>query len=527
MKPTILRMFLIVCGVALLSSVSLSDEIRSAGILGPPIKGNWSDTATWWGGVVPGPADDVIITDNDSVTLDVSATIVNLTVGDGSSGALIFNSTDPVVLRVTGNLLVNPGGTLRNTTGDETIAPVVDSLYVSGDFHNDGIQLDFRRGSGPNYGVTYVVFEGSGHSNFRSTGDYNSTDNEFNGITINKTDTASVSLGSDIYMAGGSSSYPLTNCYFDLLHGIVRTGQYAIVSRSTRDEIIGGGSKDSYVIGWLGRGISSGGIGTRTFYVGDENGYRPIRIRNGTPGGATGHNVRVRVIEGNANTGSSTLSSDIDKLATGRYYEIFYDQGGDPGTQPSMNLDRFLPSYDEQDGVAAGNSNLRAAFSTDDRQNWTALKQVDRLDTTKLTDPPSFWSSDSLPIAEWVNLQEGGTSMFVALARATGTTENTLDFTTGVVEVPGTLPTSFGLAQNYPNPFNPSTTIEFSLPATDKVVLEVFNIIGQKTATLVDQVLPAGTFRVRFDAGQMSSGAYVYRLVAGTTVLTRIMLLAR
>jgi hypothetical protein len=531
MKPAILRAIFLLGAAALLPSAALSDDIRSAGILGTPIKGNWSDTATWWGGVLPGPADNVIVSDGDTVTLDVSAAVVDLTVGDGSSGALIFNSTTAVVLRVTGNLQVNAGGTLRNTTGSETIAPVIDSLYVSGDFIHDGACLDFRRGSGPNYGVTYVTFQGAGNSAFRSNGPYSSELNEFNGVTIDKSGTGRVVLGSDITLAGGSSSYPATNTYFNLNHGIVQAGPYNVVCLSTRAEnqgAVGGGSAASYVIGGIGRGMSSGSTATRFFPVGDENGYRPIRVRNATPGGATGHTIRVRVVPGNANTGSSTLSSDIDKVATVRYYKIWYDQSTAAGAQPSMNVDWFAPSYGAQDGVAAGNSNLRTAWSFDSLQTWTALTQINTLDTTKITDPPSYWNADSLAQASWVNLQTGGSGVFVAIARATGSGENSLDFTTvAVEEVPGALPESYTLSQNYPNPFNPSTTVEFTVPEAGRVVLGVFNVIGQSVGTLVDGVLPPGAYRTRFDAAGLSSGAYFLRLEANGAVRTRLMLLAR
>jgi subtilisin family serine protease len=77
------------------------------------------------------------------------------------------------------------------------------------------------------------------------------------------------------------------------------------------------------------------------------------------------------------------------------------------------------------------------------------------------------------------------------------------------------LPAKFNLGQNYPNPFNPTTTIRFTLPRRSDARLEVFNVLGQKVATLVDGNLPAGEHRVPFGGSAYPSGIYLYRLTAG------------
>ncbi|TVR13087.1 MAG: T9SS C-terminal target domain-containing protein [Balneolaceae bacterium] len=84
-----------------------------------------------------------------------------------------------------------------------------------------------------------------------------------------------------------------------------------------------------------------------------------------------------------------------------------------------------------------------------------------------------------------------------------------------------TLPTQITLSQNYPNPFNPSTVISFELPESNTVTLEVFDMVGRQVATLVSGSLQAGTHQVTFDAAGLSSGVYLYRLTAGSTVLSR------
>ncbi len=86
---------------------------------------------------------------------------------------------------------------------------------------------------------------------------------------------------------------------------------------------------------------------------------------------------------------------------------------------------------------------------------------------------------------------------------------------------------SFKLFQNYPNPFNPSTIISFAIPKESHVTITIFNLLGQKVKTLVDQDKQIGTYRVSFNASELSSGIYFYSLKAGDFFEFRKMLLLK
>ncbi|WP_304130688.1 glycoside hydrolase family 2 TIM barrel-domain containing protein [Ignavibacterium album] len=94
------------------------------------------------------------------------------------------------------------------------------------------------------------------------------------------------------------------------------------------------------------------------------------------------------------------------------------------------------------------------------------------------------------------------------------------------------LPTEFNLEQNFPNPFNPVTKIRFSvLPKVksqmSKVILKVFDVLGNEVATLLDEEKPAGYYEIEFNAGSLTSGIYFYQLIADDFVQTRKMILLK
>ena len=89
------------------------------------------------------------------------------------------------------------------------------------------------------------------------------------------------------------------------------------------------------------------------------------------------------------------------------------------------------------------------------------------------------------------------------------------------------LPNVVELYQNYPNPFNPITTIYYQLTHTTPVVLEVFNSLGQKVITLVNELQSPGTYKIRFDGANLSSGVYYYQIEANGFIQQKKMLLIK
>ncbi len=98
---------------------------------------------------------------------------------------------------------------------------------------------------------------------------------------------------------------------------------------------------------------------------------------------------------------------------------------------------------------------------------------------------------------------------------------------TGVNDGTANMPKEFSLAQNYPNPFNPSTKIEFTVPNREMVSLTVYNVLGQVVKTLVNGQLEPGTHFVNFDAGNLASGIYFYKLKSASVDITKKMILTK
>jgi hypothetical protein len=98
---------------------------------------------------------------------------------------------------------------------------------------------------------------------------------------------------------------------------------------------------------------------------------------------------------------------------------------------------------------------------------------------------------------------------------------------TDVKQANNQAPDKFSLSQNYPNPFNPVTEIEYSIPQSGYVILKVYNLLGQEVATLVNREQKTGNYIVNFNASNLASGIYMYRIESGNFSLTKKMIVLK
>jgi hypothetical protein len=378
--------------------------------------GNWSSPSTWPSGYVPTSADDVVIPAGVTITIDTTGAVCNnLTI----DGVLVASNTKATELTVYGDVVINSGGNFTSPYLTGATANIIHFLNVYGDFTNSGGIFDFRTGSaGTTMRVINTTFLGS-YNSIISVGTYSSSNNDFNGITVNKSNGAKVICASDVVVDPGAST-----CVSQLIltSGIIETGNNAIYVLSTTSANIVTPSATSYVNGALGRGMSNSAGKSCPFPVGDGGGYRPITVTSTTAGTATGHYVLVRCITTDANIGSTTYTNGIDTVSHVRYYQISYNKGIGSGAL-SMSFNLFSPSYGTDDGVRVGNTTLRVAYSTDERLTWNGMSQTTP-HTTSLASPPTTITPTALTTA--VTLNSGTGYIYTALAKTTGSTDNPL-----------------------------------------------------------------------------------------------------
>ena len=177
-----------------------------------------------------------------------------------------------------------------------------------------------------------------------------------------------------------------------------------------------------------------------------------------------------------------------------------------PGTMEDYVRWFFTPAPE-------GSNELNSGGNFKDQDRRTGIYYRDTMDCSYSTSSPAYTGgSDGFPAgdlnwfpnkkAEWLQL-------------------------TDVKNVGGVIPMKFSLEQNFPNPFNPSTMIKFSIPKANRVTLVVYNLLGQKIATLIDKDMTAGDHQADFNAANLSSGIYFYSLTSGTYNVTKKMILLK
>jgi Secretion system C-terminal sorting domain len=206
------------------------------------------------------------------------------------------------------------------------------------------------------------------------------------------------------------------------------------------------------------------------------------------------------------NYGLPTMNSDLLALAisgtyifAGTFYGVFLSTNN--GTIWTA-VNNGLPNYSQIYALAVNGTNLFAGtggggvyLSTNNGTSWMAV-------------------NNGLTNSGILALAVSGTNLFAGTYGA-GVWKRPLSEFTGVSNQVNNLPQEFTLSQNYPNPWNPTTTINYSIAREGNVKLSVYNAIGSKVATIVNEYKPAGNYSIQFNGSNLASGIYLYRLESG------------
>lgn len=493
--------------IVFLSVKNSFSQIKSAA------SGNWGDASTWVGSVIPSANDDVIIDAGHTVTINItSAECKNLQV----DGTLIFGDNDNQSITINGSITIGATGVWNSMSGTLT-ATRLSKIILYGDLTViSGGKFDMRKGVPNGYGGVTVVFVGSSDSYISlNKTSYSSSTEEFNSIIINKTNGAKVILKSgNLFMGNYTTDTP---SILTFTSGSIETqGSNIWIQLANSEESIIGANAINFVKGILGRGFDEAGPAARTFPIGDDNNFRPLKLRVSTAIPSGGY-LFAQSIKGNANV-NSMLNGDIDKVSGVRYFMVSYKAPKNGPT--SVTIDSIGISYGNDDGVKAGNTNLRIAYSIDSMKTWNSIGPDNH--TTNLTTTPNMITTGT---SGTITVNDGELVYF-ALARKTGTSENSLETETSVEKL-DELPSAFKLSQNYPNPFNPITNITFEISKSSFTELKVYDVLGREIKTLVSENLTPGVYDVKFDASNLSTGTYLYRLISDGKSITRKMTLLK
>ena len=135
--------------------------------------------------------------------------------------------------------------------------------------------------------------------------------------------------------------------------------------------------------------------------------------------------------------------------------------------------------------------------------------------------------SERFSSKDWAVVITGGVRTGPQLSASTYVLFDTLQVVTSIETIDYKVPETFVLLQNYPNPFNPNTTIQFSISEKSFVDIEIFNVLGEKVATLISEELSAGNYKYDWRAENLTSGVYLYRLQTTNFATSKKMILIK
>ncbi len=259
------------------------------------------------------------------------------------------------------------------------------------------------------------------------------------------------------------------------------------------------------------------------------------------------------------NTGVSTIAmdptnNDIVYLGTTNLgYVSRSEDGGNSWTLISPSYDNAFVynvwdlDVDKNDQVFAATSS--GLFKWGGNENWTLVKGFPTTNTTAIVinnhpEPPEYYvgtSGDGIFFSNdggltWTSYNNGLkklsiTKLVIGKSNLFAGTINggvwSTDLLVGIDDEKVSIPTEYNLLQNYPNPFNPTTAIRYSIPEHSNVTIKVFDVLGRKVSTIVNKSLLQGNYEVEWDASELTSGIYFYRMQAGEFVESKKMILLR
>ncbi len=285
-----------------------------------------------------------------------------------------------------------------------------------------------------------------------------------------------------------------------------------------------GGTSWSAISGDLtgdGSGASGATISTLTvapnnsnvIYVGCSNGKVQMTTDNGTnwndisAGLPNLYCTRIRVSWSSTNTAVAVFSGYNSGQKVYKTTNGGSSWTNISGNLPNIPVNSVFISQQDDNTILVG-TDLGVFLTTDNGTTWNSRNNG--LPNVAVFDLDYRVMDDAIYAATH------GRGMFKAtFSELTGVKEN------------NELPQSFVLKQNYPNPFNPSTTISFYLPKSEKVSLLIFDALGREVAELINDNLSKGEHKVDFNAGNLSSGVYLYRLTTSSFSETKKMILMK
>jgi hypothetical protein len=513
MKP----MQTIIVGILLLISATFALAQTSNGTGG----GDWNASGTWTGGAVPTGSGTITILSTDSIYFNVAVTITG-TLRSFSGKVGVFDSSK--VVFGNGGVYEHDinGGTLPKATWSTGSTCLIDSVIDKApsngnqNFYNlswncpgqnKGLNLGMN---GNTIGGTVRVMKSNSQA-LRLTAPDTSASWTRKPIIINGDAIVDDSTG--FLTANGSSTVDKLTV---ILGGsIISHGKFQLAngSAATCNWLVAGDVKA------LGGTFTTHSDLTKPDSLIFNGTTKQTLIRGG--GAAAMSNIFFRALSG------AIVDMDTNSLGVSANTTFTLDSGA---TLNTGHANGFV-----------GNLNNGGAKSLSTAANYTFNGSVAQVTDTLL---PTTVKNLTINNSKGVTLAQA-TKINGVLTLAAGVFDNTIPFTLGpggsVVFAGGSLkisssvdspeetsiPQSFYVNQNYPNPFNPSTIISYGIPKSGFVSAKVYNLLGQEIATLFAGYQNAGVHSLTFDASNLSSGVYLYRIQAGNVVETKRMVVMK